>query len=120
MEYNNKKWILIGEGLPIVEGKAEGYARVIKKHFQNEQYQGGFQAGEILISRSTIPEWEPLFSIASGIATEYGGFGSHAAQVAPMYKKPCVIGIENLINNISTGDYLLVDGDNGRVYKSEK
>ena len=37
-----------------------------------------------------------------------------------MYKKPCVIGIENLINNVSTGDYLLVDGDNGKVYKSEE
>ena len=120
MEYNKKKWVFIGEGLPVVEGKAEGYARVIKKYFQNEQYQGGFKEGEILISRSTLPEWEPLFSIASAIATEYGGFGSHAAQVAPMYKKPCVICIDNLINHISTGDYLLVDGDSGKVYKIEE
>lgn len=120
MESNHAKYILIGEGLPIVEGEATGYARVIKKHFQNEQYQGGFKEGEILISRSTIPEWEPLFSIAAAIATEYGGFGSHAAQVAPMYHKPCVIGIENLIENVSTGDYLLVDGDEGKVYKIEK
>ena len=40
--------------------------------------------------------------------------------MAPMYHKPCVIGIENLIENVSTGDYLLVDGDEGKVYKIEK
>lgn len=120
MKYHNKNYVLIGEGLPIVEGKAEGFARVIKKHFQNVQYQGGFKEGEILISRSTIPEWEPLFSIASGIATEYGGFGSHVAQVAPTYRKPCVIGIDGLINSVSTGDYLLIDGDEGKVYKLEQ
>lgn len=114
-----KNYILIGEGLPLVEGTVEAIARIVKKRGQYEQYKGAFKKGDILVSRSTIPEWEPLFAIASAIITEYGGFGSHVAQVAPMYGKPCVIGIENLISKVKDGDVLFVDGTEGKVYKVE-
>ena len=107
---------LIAEGLPVVSGIANGPARVVKKTKQDESFEGVFMESDILVALSTLPEWEVLFPKAKAILTQEGGFASHAAQVAPVYKKPCIIGIDGLMERVSTGDIILVDANEGKVF----
>lgn len=57
----------------------------------------------------------PLFKIAKGVVSDTGGALSHAAIVAREYNIPAVLGVGNATVNLSDGDYILVDGNNGIV-----
>jgi pyruvate,water dikinase len=111
---------LIGSGLPVTEGIVVGRARIVKKTHQMSHDVDTFQYGEILVAKTTLPEWEPLFSVACGVITEYGGYGSHAAQVAPGYGIPCIVGIEGLTRKVKDGDWLQIDANIGEVYRVER
>ena len=50
-----------------------------------------------------------------GIACAYGGSTSHAAILSRSLAIPAVLGIDNLMENCSTGDQMLIDGDEGLV-----
>jgi phosphotransferase system enzyme I (PtsI) len=48
-------------------------------------------------------------------ATEVGGRTSHTAIIARSQGAPAVVGLENLVENVETGDTVIVDGNNGVV-----
>lgn len=50
-----------------------------------------------------------------GFATEVGGPGSHTAIVAQGLEIPAVVGAGNLLNEASSGDIIIIDGDHGYV-----
>lgn len=50
-----------------------------------------------------------------GIVTEHGGFTSHAAIIARSIGIPAVSGVRGILEKISCGTMVLVDGDNGHV-----
>jgi phosphohistidine swiveling domain-containing protein len=50
------------------------------------------------------------------IITQDGGVLSHAAIVARELGIPCVVGIEGIMEKVSDGDKVVVDGTNGVVY----
>ena len=50
-----------------------------------------------------------------GFATEIGGPGGHTAIVAKGLEIPAIVGIGALLNDVSDGDFVIVDGDHGRV-----
>src|SRR6516162_8569327 len=51
-----------------------------------------FKPGEILVTDSTAPDWEPIMKRAAGIVTNRGGRTCHAAIVAREFGIPAVIG----------------------------
>ena len=51
----------------------------------------------------------------NGFATEIGGLGSHTAIVAEGLGIPAVVGIGPFLTDISGGDTIIIDGDNGWV-----
>ncbi|ADQ08170.1 phosphoenolpyruvate-protein phosphotransferase [Caldicellulosiruptor hydrothermalis 108] len=51
-----------------------------------------------------------------GFVTEKGGKTSHTAIIARTYEIPAVVGVEDIINKIKDGDFLIVDGYEGFVY----
>lgn len=55
------------------------------------------------------------FSKVSGIATETGGPASHAAILARSLSIPCITGVENLLQQVNSGDICLVDGSKGYI-----
>ncbi|KKS41640.1 MAG: PEP-utilizing enzyme, mobile domain protein [Candidatus Kuenenbacteria bacterium GW2011_GWA2_42_15] len=57
----------------------------------------------------------PVPAQVGSILTETGGLTSHAAIVARELKKPCVVGIKNLIATLKDGDLVEVDADKGVV-----
>ena len=71
--------------------------------------------GDILVSTYTAPVWTPLFRIASGVVTEIGSAGSHAAIVSREYGIPCVVDMPNITNILKDGQIIRVDGTNGII-----
>jgi pyruvate,water dikinase len=79
----------------------------------------GFQPGEVLVTQSTSPDWEPVMKIAAAIVTERGGRTCHAAIVARELGVPAVVGAEGAKGGLKTGQVVTVscaEGDIGRVY----
>jgi len=50
-----------------------------------------------------------------GFVTEIGGAGSHTAIVAEAMEIPAVVGIGPFLTDVSGGDLVIIDGDNGLV-----
>jgi pyruvate,water dikinase len=92
-------------------GVARGPARVLAT--LNEVNR--FQPGDVLVTRTTMPPWTPLFAVASAVVTETGGILCHAAVTAREYGLPAVLCVENATRLIRDGQPVEVDGSNGTV-----
>jgi len=71
--------------------------------------------GEILVAKATDPGWTPLFVPAAAILLEVGGALQHGALVAREFGKPCVAGIEDVMEKFRDGQLVEVDGTQGIV-----
>ena len=71
--------------------------------------------GDVLVARTTMPPWTPLFAVASAIVVETGGILSHAAVTAREYGIPAVLGVDDATQIIRDGQLLEVDGTKGEV-----
>jgi pyruvate,water dikinase len=105
-------WIGIGAA----PGRARGRVRVIRHPAEGN----ALQAGEILVAPSTDPGWTPLFLRASAIVMATGGYLSHGAIVAREYGIPAVVNLPGILEDLKTGDMLVVDGDGGRVTRESE
>jgi pyruvate,water dikinase len=77
------------------------------------------QAGEVLVTTRTTPDWDPILKKASGIITDQGGRTSHAAIVAREVGAVAVIGAGNATQTIRDGQEVTVscaEGETGYVY----
>lgn len=102
-------------GKSVGEKIAVGKARLIHNLSQLHE----FQPGEILVSNTTTPDWEPVMKTAAGIVTNRGGRTCHAAIISRELGIPAVVGAENAMEAITTGQEITiscVDGDNAVVY----
>ena len=57
-------------------------------------------------------------SMVKGFATDLGGRTSHTAIVARALGIPAVVGLENVTEEVSGGDYVIIDGNRGLVITS--
>ena len=71
----------------------------------------------ILIARRLLPSDTVFLSRAStvGVVAEFAGSAAHAALLAREMGIPCVGGISGLLEQVRTGDDILVDGSGGTV-----
>jgi pyruvate, water dikinase len=115
---------LRGTGTPVVKGHAvgtrigAGRARVIASAARIAE----FKPGEVLVTDTTTPDWEPIMRLAAGIVTNRGGRTCHAAIVAREFGIPAVIGCGDATQALVTGEMVTVscaEGDTGKVYKGE-
>lgn len=92
-------------------GRVEGAARVLESVLQ----AGQLRAGEVLVTRQTDPGWGPVFPLIRGLVMERGGMLSHGAIIAREFGIPAVVGISKITQSITSGQKILVDGDEGYV-----
>lgn len=81
-----------------------------------------FQAGDILVTDMTDPDWEPIMKKASAIVTNKGGRTCHAAIVARELGVPAIVGCGNATDILNNGQLVTVscaEGDEGMVYEGE-
>lgn len=99
------------EGNGVSSGRVTGRAKVI---LSPEEF-GTLEQGDILVTSMTTPAWTPLFAMAGGIVTDFGGPLSHSSIVAREYGIPAVLGTGGLSKIIKTGQTITVDADKGQV-----
>ena len=65
---------------------------------------------------STVdPAWTPLFLKAGGLVSELGGVLSHGAIIAREYQLPAVAAVRGVMQKLSTGDEIIINGETGAV-----
>jgi pyruvate, water dikinase len=105
------------EGIAVGQKIGAGKVRVVEKHSDMKK----FKKGEVLVTRITDPDWEPIMRIASAIVTEQGGKTSHAAIVSRELGVPCIVGAHGARKVLRNGQKVTVScakGDEGIVYKN--
>ena len=108
-------------GAVLVTGRAvgekigQGTVRVIR----DVHRLGDLQAGEILVTDKTDPDWEPVMKRAAAIVTNRGGRTCHAAIVSRELGLPAIVGTLRGTEVLRDGQEVTVscgEGDTGVVY----
>ena len=77
------------------------------------------QAGDVLVTDMTDPNWEPVMKRASAIVTNRGGRTCHAAIIARELGIPAVVGCGDATDLLKEGTLVTVscaEGDTGYIY----
>jgi pyruvate, water dikinase len=102
-------------GIGLSNRIVSGIARVLHTPADSDK----LQKGEVLVTRKTDPDWDPILKKASAIITEQGGRTSHAAIVAREVGAVAVLGTNNATQAIQDGQEVTVStagGETGYVY----
>ncbi|MFH0987572.1 MAG: phosphoenolpyruvate synthase [Patescibacteria group bacterium] len=113
-----KEGKVLTTGIAIGEKIGRGKANIIKDLAGIKK----FKKGEVLVTKMTDPDWEPIMKIAAGIVTNEGSRVCHAAIVSRELGIPCVVGTKNGTKLIPHGQPVTIDcskGERGFVYKGE-
>jgi pyruvate,water dikinase len=100
-------------GLAVSPGTVTAPARVVLDPSRDDD----FDAGDVLVCRTTDPSWASLFFLASAVVIDIGGPMSHGAIVARELGIPCVINVGTATTTIRTGDTVTVDGRAGTIIR---
>ncbi|MEG3768118.1 phosphoenolpyruvate synthase [Alteromonas sp. 14N.309.X.WAT.G.H12] len=119
-----ERYQLKDNGSIVCEGRAIGHkigsgeAKVLGSIEEMDK----IQAGDVLVTDMTDPDWEPIMKKASAIVTNRGGRTCHAAIIARELGIPAVVGCGNATDSIKNGDKVTVScaqGDTGYIYSNE-
>ena len=115
------RYKLKGKGQVLAEGRAIGQkigtgpVRLVHSISEMDQVQ----AGDVLVTDMTDPNWEPVMKRASAIVTNRGGRTCHAAIIARELGIPAVVGCGNATEQLKDGTLVTVscaEGDTGHIY----
>ncbi|MDP4198596.1 MAG: phosphoenolpyruvate synthase [Bacteroidota bacterium] len=110
--------ILLAHGLGLGNKIVSGRARVLASPKQGNL----LQAGDILVTDITSPDWDPILKRAGAIVTNNGGRTSHAAIVARELGTPAIIGTINGTSTIKDGETVTIvcnTSSRGEIYRGE-
>jgi len=111
------KYKLNEQGKNLIHGVAVGdkiSSGKVKILESMKQYKE-FQAGDILVTDMTTPDWEPLMKISSGIVTNKGGRTCHAAIVARELGLNAVVGAGNATSVLKNEQEVTINCSNGET-----
>lgn len=116
-----ERYQLNESGSVIIEGRAIGHriGTGTVKVIHNLNEMDRIEAGDVLVTDMTDPDWEPIMKKASAIVTNRGGRTCHAAIIARELGIPAVVGCGDATECITEGQVVTVscaEGDTGFVY----
>ena len=117
-------YVLEGRGKILVEGRSVGerIASGVAKRIENPKHLSEFKPGEVLVTDTTTPDWEPIMKTAAAIITNRGGRTCHASIIARELGIPAVVGTGDATTCVPDGEVVTVscaEGESGRVYLGE-
>lgn len=107
---------IITEGIAIGSAIASGTARVLNSPAEIDK----LQKGDVLVTKQTNPDWDPVMKKASALITDQGGRTSHASIVARELGLSAVVGTINGSSRIKDGEQVTIscaEGKTGKVYR---
>ena len=117
-----EQFILKDKGELLARGRAigrkigSGRVRILNSLDQMDQ----FEAGDVLLTDMTDPDWEPIMKKAAAIITNRGGRTCHAAIIARELGIPAVVGCGDATEKVAEGISATVscaEGDEGYIYQ---
>ena len=75
--------------------------------------------GTVLVAPTIPPDWMRLLQQSAALVIEQGSLTYHSAIIARELGIPAVVAARHATTRIQTGDWLLVDGDRGHVYRTQ-
>ncbi|MER1719836.1 phosphoenolpyruvate synthase [Proteus terrae subsp. cibarius] len=116
-----ERYQLNESGSVIIEGRAIGHriGTGAVKVIHNLSEMDRIEAGDVLVTDMTDPDWEPIMKKASAIVTNRGGRTCHAAIIARELGIPAVVGCGDATECIAEGQVVTVscaEGDTGFIY----
>lgn len=120
----SKQYSLKTKGQVLIQGSAVGssIASGIARIIMSPQDGAKLKEGEVLVTDSTSPDWDPILKKASAIITNRGGRTSHAAIVAREVGAVAVVGCNDATQKVKDGQMVTVScaqGKVGVVYEGE-
>ena len=118
---SEQRFTLKGHGAVLAEGRAIGQkigagpVRLVQSIAEMDRVQ----AGDVLVTDMTDPNWEPVMKRASAIVTNRGGRTCHAAIIARELGIPAVVGCGDATERLADGALVTVscaEGDTGHIY----
>lgn len=106
---------VLAQGRAIGQRIGSGVAKII----HNASEMARVEAGDVLITDMTDPDWEPVMKRASAIVTNRGGRTCHAAIIARELGIPAVVGCHDATETLKDGQEVTVscaEGDDGYIY----
>ena len=116
-----EKYRLQHRGEVLVEGRAigqkigAGRVRIVASTAEMDKVQ----AGDVLVTDMTDPNWEPVMKRAAAIITNRGGRTCHAAIIARELGIPAIVGCGHATTALQEGEIVTAscaEGDTGFVY----
>tara|TARA_R110000737_G_scaffold93541_2_gene126877 strand:+ start:13868 stop:16441 length:2574 start_codon:yes stop_codon:yes gene_type:complete len=112
----NKSSNILSRGQAVGMRVGAGKVRVIN----DVKNLSEFQPGEVLVTETTTPDWEPVMKTAAAIVTNHGGRTCHAAIVARELGIPAIVGTGDGAEVLTNGQEITVsccEGEIGKVYE---
>jgi len=97
---------------------AVGKAKILTSPKEAEQLNDG----DIIVTDTISPDWDPILKRSGAIITNKGGRTSHAAIVARELGVPAIVGCTNATENIENGELITIncaEGNIGYIYKGK-
>jgi len=118
------EYVLASKGEVIIKGEAIGskIAAGRARIFKSIEEGSSLEPGDIIVTDSTSPDWDPLLKRASGIITNRGGRTSHAAIIAREIGIAAVVGCGNATSAIKEGEEITIscaEGESGKIYRGK-
>ncbi len=110
-----EKGPILAAGIALGNKITSGPARILHSAADADK----LNAGDVLVTDATNPDWDPIMKKASAIVTNRGGRTSHAAIVAREMGIAAVVGCGNATEAIADGSMITVScagGNEGKVY----
>lgn len=116
------KYRLNRRGEVLIEGRAIGQkigigpVRLVASSSEMDKVQ----AGDVLVTDMTDPNWEPVMKKASAIITNRGGRTCHAAIIARELGIPAIVGCTHATSALKENEIVTAscaEGDTGYVYR---
>lgn len=104
---------LLSTGYAIGSGITTGKIKRLKSPAESHL----LEKDEILLTEITNPDWDPIMKKAAAIITSKGGRTSHAAIVAREVGALAIVGAENALETLQTGDLVTIDNASGKIGK---
>jgi pyruvate,water dikinase len=107
---------VLAQGRAIGQRIGSGVAKVIA----DASEMAKVEAGDVLVTDMTDPDWEPVMKKASAIVTNRGGRTCHAAIIARELGIPAVVGCNDATERLQEGQEVTVscaEGDDGFIYE---
>src|SRR5262245_45056380 len=102
-------------GQAVGEKIGDGRVRVVR----DAEALKTVEAGDVLVTEMTDPDWEPVMKRIAALVTDQGGRTAHAAIVSRELGLPCIVGAGDATGILRDGDEVTVccaEGSKGSVY----